>query len=192
MATQRERRDSTRSSILVAARTLFAKTGYSNTSIQDILDAADISRGALYHHFKTKEDIFAVVFLTTSADAVREAGNRIPAGSSPRASLIAGCVAWLDVVGEREFGQILLIDGPLALGWERARTLEETTSLGAMRAAVGRAVEDGEVEVGSVDLAARLINATLTEAALSIRSNHAPDRETTAALITAMIEGLVR
>jgi len=167
MATQGERRESTRSAILDSAQRLFEKGGYANTSIQDIIDGAGVSRGALYHHFKSKEAIFAAVFLATSADAIRQAGSRIPSGVGPRASLIAGCVAWLDVVSDEHIGQILLVDGPLALGWERARALEETTSLGSMRSAIQNAIDAGELQTTSADLFARLLSATLTEAALS-------------------------
>lgn len=190
MATQGERRESTRSAVLAAAQLLFAENGYAGTSIQDIIEAAGISRGALYHHFKSKEAIFAAVFLTTSADAVREAGSRIPSGVGPRDSLISGCVAWLDVVSDEPIGQILLVDGPLALGWERARALEERTSLGSMRSAIQRAIDAGELRTTSADLLARLLSATLTEAALSLRDGGSADLEAASLLITSMIEGL--
>ena len=190
MATQGERRKSTRSAILASAQLLFEKGGYANTSVQDIIDGADVSRGALYHHFESKEAIFAAVFLTTSADAVREAGSRIPPGIGSRASLIAGCVAWLEVVSDERIGQILLVDGPLALGWERARSLEETTSLRSMRSAIQRAIDAGDLETTSSDLFARLLSATLTEAALSLRDQDTSNLAAASQLVAAMIAGL--
>lgn len=190
MATQEERRTTTRKAILTAALELFATNGYDATSVGDILTAAGISRGAMYHHFASKEDVFAAVFMQTSADAIRRASTRIPANASTREALITGCLGWLDAVDDQRIRQILLVDGPVALGWERARVLEEATSLGVMRSAITRAVKAGELEVASVDLAARLINAVLAEAALSLGPRERAKRRHAGELITAMINGL--
>ena len=192
MATQEERRSATRSAILSAAKELFADRGYDATQVGDILDAAGISRGAMYHHFASKEDVFAAVFLQTSVDAIRKASSRIRLGTAPREALIAGCLGWLDAVDDPSIRQILLIDGPVALGWERARLLEEATSLGVVRSAIARAVEAGEMNVASVDLAARLINAMLTEAALNLVSGGRAERRRAGTMVTAMINGLER
>ncbi len=190
MATQEERRTATRGAILAAARGLFATNGYDATSVGDILLAAGVSRGAMYHHFPSKEDVFAAVFMQTSADAIRRAAARIPASASARDALLAGCLGWLDAVDDPSIRQILLVDGPVALGWERARVLEEATSLGVMRSAIARAVKAGELDVASVDLAARLINAVLTEAALNRGPRERTKRRHASELVTAMINGL--
>ena len=190
MATQAERRTATRLAILEAARSLFANQGYEATSVSDILDAAALSRGAMYHHFKSKEDVFAAVFVQTSSDAIRQAATRVSAALSPRASLVAGCLGWLDAVDDPKMRQILLVDGPVALGWERARLLEEATSLGVMRACIRRAVPAGRLDAASVDLAARFLSAALTEAALGLGRRDRAKRRRTGELLTAMINGL--
>lgn len=52
----------TRKRILDAAQRLFVEKGYDDTSIQDIIDAlGDLSKGAIYHHFKSKKAIFVAV-----------------------------------------------------------------------------------------------------------------------------------
>ena len=189
MATQADRRATTRGAIVEAARDLFAQNGYADTAITDILESAGVSRGALYHHFESKDDLFAVVFLATSSEAIRRAGTRITA-TSPLARLISGCLAWLDVATEPTIARVLLQDGPLALGWDRCRKLEEATSLGVMRRSIQAAVGSGEIEVGSIDVVARLINALLTEAALDlIRTNARGRKREIAAAITSMING---
>ncbi len=191
MATQQERRDNTRQRILAAAHRLFIERGYLHTSIGDIQAEATVSRGAIYHHFAAKEDIFAAVFIEVSADAVRRAITRIPLGLTPLDTLIAGCAWWLAAIDDPATRQILLIDGPAILGWERARSLEETTSLRATRTAVQRAVTAGELPIKSIELAAKLINATLSEAALSIQPGNRAARRRAQLLITAMIRGLM-
>lgn len=169
---------------------MFASRGYEATSVSDVLDAARVSRGALYHHFVSKEDVFAAVFVQTSADAIRRAGAKVRRDTSARQALIGGCLGWLDAVDDPLVRQILLVDAPVALGWERARLLEEATSLGAVRAAITRAVSAGELEVASIDLAARFINAMLTEAALSFGPRERAKRQRAGKLLAAMINGL--
>jgi AcrR family transcriptional regulator len=190
MPTQSERREATRGAIIDAARELFAARGFEQTSIADILELAGISRGALYHHFAAKEDVFAAVFVETSSASIRKAAARIPPDAAPLDALIAGCLGWLDAVKDPAIHRILFIDGPAALGWERARILEEATSLRLMRVGIVRAVEAQEIEVSSVDLAARLLNGLLAEAALMLQGTSASRRRDVRALVTAMVKGL--
>ncbi len=192
MATQKERRDTTRQQILTAAHALFVERGYVETSIAEVQAAAGISRGAVYHHFAAKEDLFAAVFIRTSSDAVRHAVAQIPPGSTAEDALIAGCLGWLSAVDDPGTRRILLVDGPVALGWERARSLEEATSFRSMRTAVQTAVGRRGMSVGSVDLAAKLINAALAEAALATEPGNRAASKRTEKLITAMIRGLIK
>lgn len=190
MPTQSERRESTRGAIIDAATQLFAERGFEQTSVADILELAGISRGALYHHFAAKEDVFAAVFVRTSSAAIRQAAARIRPDATPRDALIAGCLGWLDAVKDPAIHRILFVDGPAALGWERARELEEATSLRLMRASVKRAVDAKEIDVPSIDLSARLLNGLLAEAALTLQGASAARRRDVRALVTAMVNGL--
>jgi len=191
MATQAERRESTRGAIVDAAQRHFADRGYDETSVAEILESADVSRGAMYHHFAAKDDVFAAVFVRTSANAIRLAATDQRDEATALEVLTAACLRWLEVVTEPEFAQVLLVDGPAVLGWERCRVLEEATSLGVMRNAIAATVDAEEVEVPSIDVAARLINAVLAEAALGLVS--APSRANRSAVartVVAMIGGI--
>jgi AcrR family transcriptional regulator len=190
MPTQSERREATRGAIVDAARELFAVRGFEETSVADILELAGISRGALYHHFEAKADVFAAVFVKTSSTAIRNAAKRIPADAGPIEALLAGCLGWLDAVKDPAIHRILFVDGPNALGWERTRALEEATSLRVMRAALLRAVGAEEIQVSSVDLAARLLYGLLAEAALTLHNASPARRRDVRTLIVAMVKGL--
>lgn len=192
MATQEERRARTRTAIIEAATAHFVDVGYIATSITDILGRAAVSRGALYHHFTSKEDVFASVFIRTSNRAIRRAAERVRDDASAFDQLIEGCLAWLDVVSDPATSRILFTEGPVALGWERCRTLEEASSLGLMRSSLEAAVASGEIQVHSIDTTARLINAVLAEAALTLEARSSADRAATAKDITALIRGLGR
>ena len=191
MATQAERRSATRSAILRAATECFAARGYVETTVTEILEAAGVSRGAMYHHYKSKEDVLAAVFLKASSEAIQAAIASVPGNLSPKDALIAGVIAWLDEATTPAVAQILLVEGPAGLGWARSRTLEEQTSLGLMRASITAAVDSGELYVSSVDAAARLVNALAAEAAVSLHAEPSSEvREQMAHTITAMINGL--
>ena len=167
MATQAERRAATRGRLVTAARELFATDGYDATTTTDILTRAGVSRGAMYHHFETKADVFEAVFTEVSDEAITRATGAGPRNDSPLEELIVASLAWLRVVRAPDVATILLDQGPQVLGWERARDLEARTSLALMTSSLERAAAAGEIQVGSVDLTARLLNAVLAEAALA-------------------------
>lgn len=191
MATQAERRERTRAAILDAATDRFTEHGFVATSVADILAAAGVSRGALYHHFSSKEDVFAAVYQRVSADAIERAGRASRRADTRLDSLIAGCLAWIDITAEDRVATILLVEGPAALGSERCREIEEEASLGRVKAGLAAAARAGEIDAGDLEMTARVINAALAEAALSIQRNR-PQASRAGAhrTITALISGL--
>ncbi len=191
MATQAERRAATRARVLDAAEALFAAHGYEATSTDAILASCAISRGALYHHFPTKQAVFEAVFQRVSDAAIERAVRHAPPSPSPLETLVQVCLRWLKEVRKPAVAAIVVEQGPQVLGWKRARDLEARTSLGLMIRGIERALEAGEVEVESVELAARYLNAVLAEAALA--SVHRWPRVSNATIersIRQVIEGL--
>lgn len=190
MVRQADRRAATRARILESATALFAARGFDATSTEAILEAAGISRGALYHHFDTKQAIFEAVFRETSDQAIARAMRGAPTSPaktspsktshSPLEALVEVCLRWLREVRKPAVGALLLEQGPQVLGWKRARDLEAETSLGLMVRSLEQAQAAGELAVDSPELAARFLNAVLAEAALSAR--HRRPRLTNAAL----------
>ncbi len=166
MATQSERRSATRANLIEAAQNLFAKQGYEATSTDQILAGAGVSRGAMYYHFATKQDVFEAVFVATSDGAIHRSGRAAKVVTSPLESLTNACLAWLKEVRKPDVAAILIDQGPQVLGWKRARDLEAETSLGLMTKGLAAAAAAGEIEVPSIELAARFLNAALAEAAL--------------------------
>ncbi|MFF3247139.1 TetR/AcrR family transcriptional regulator [Streptomyces sp. NPDC002870] len=193
MATQEERRRVTRRRIVDAARDLFLRQGIEATSTEALLEAAGVSRGAMYHHFASRNDIVATVYEEEASAAIARAVDRMPEGASAPERLVTGCLAWLDEVSSPEVARLLIEDGPAALGWQRCRQIEERYSLGRVRAELETAVGTAETRVPSVRLAARLLNAALGEAALIMtgaadRAAVRSDIETT---LRALVSGLM-
>jgi AcrR family transcriptional regulator len=127
----------TRREIVEAARRLFAERGYADVSIEQVLAATGVSRGALYHHFRGKEALFEAVFEATEAEIAQLVLARSAAAAGPAAALAAGADAFLDLAREKAVRQIVLTDAPAALGWEKWRAIDAQHGFGRAEGGAG-------------------------------------------------------
>ena len=189
--TKSERSEATRLALLAAARELFTQRGYWATPTEEIVRRAGVTRGALYHHFVDKTDLFAAVF----RDLTREVANRARAAATsagPAGSwvhLIEGCRAFLDACLEPSVQRIVLLDAPSVLGWERWRELDAEHGFGLVRKALEVAMESGLLERQPVDPLAHMVLGALNEGALAMV--RAEDVRTARAEVGAAIERLL-
>src|SRR5690348_3426230 len=139
---RRERGAATRARLLAAARELFGAHGYDGTSIEAVLERSAVARGALYHHFASKAELFDAVaedvFIEIAArtDAAARGGPSGPVPPDPLVRLRAGSQAWLEMALDPAVQRIALLDPPAVLGWARWRALDEQYTLGALRVAL--------------------------------------------------------
>jgi AcrR family transcriptional regulator len=129
----RERTETTRQALLDAARGLFVQHGYADTATPQVCAAAGITRGALYHHFVDKRDLFRQLLLREAqavADAIAAA---TPAGLDARRALLAGGEAYLDAMRVPGRTRLLLVEGPAALGAAEMRALDEAHAAASLR-----------------------------------------------------------
>jgi AcrR family transcriptional regulator len=168
MPTQAERSEATRRALLAAARRLFAGGGYEATSIEDISRAAGVTRGALYHHFESKTDVFRSVFEEAQGWLAGRVAAAARAEPDAWSRLGAAIRAYLVEVSEPGLRRIVLVDGPLALGWAEWRRIDERHFLGGMRHNLSQAIAEGSIAPRPVEPLARLILGAATEAALSL------------------------
>lgn len=161
----------TRQSIVAAATRLFAQDGFDATSIDAVLAACGISKGALYHHFRNKEALFAAVLETVEVRIVEHADAASRDAATPADALRAGCEAWLAlVVADEAVRRIAVIDAPAVLGWHGWRAMEDRYALGLLKAALAAAGTDP----ARTDLYASMLLAVLNETAMLVA--RAPDR----------------
>lgn len=175
----RERTEGTRRTLLEAARALFVARGYADTSTPDVVAAAGLTRGALYHHFADKRELFRQV-LAAEAEAVREdilaaAGAGLPA----QAALIRGAEAYLDSMTAPGRTRLLLIDGPAVLGADQARAIDEANAGSTLHDGLAEALGATQVDVAAL---ARLLSACFDRAALEIDAG-ADARQTREAMV---------
>ena len=162
-----ERGQATRAHLVDVATRLFAAHGYDGTSIEAVLADSGVSRGSLYHHFRGKEALFWAVLEEVGARISGPVAEAMRDAPDPVAALRAGCLAWIRLAGDPVVQQIMLIDAPAVLGWQRWRELDEN-SLGEIRAAVTYAAEAGSIERRHVDTFAHILLAAANEVAMMI------------------------
>jgi AcrR family transcriptional regulator len=164
-----ERGAATRERLIRAARLLFGERGYDATSIQLVLSRAGVARGALYHHFDSKEALFDAVLEEIVAEVAEQAADAArAAGTDPVANLRAASNTWLEVALDTDIQRITLLDAPAVVGWKRWRELDEQHTLGGLKQTLQRIADDGRLPPESVDVLAHMILAAVAEAALLI------------------------
>ena len=141
-----ERGQATRAQLIDVATRLFAAHGYDGTSIEAVLADSGVSRGSLYHHFPGKEALFLAVMEEIGLRAAQPVLDAMNDALDPVAALRLGCLGWIRLAVDPVVQQIMLIDAPAVLGWERWRELDEQTTLGFIRAALAYAADTGRIE----------------------------------------------
>src|SRR6185312_14366001 len=163
-----ERGRATRAHVVEVATRLFAEHGYDGTSIETVQASAGVSRGSLYHHFPGKEALFWAVLEEVGARIAQQGEDIARDAPDPVAMLRAGALAWIRLAGDPVVRQIMLIDAPAVLGWQRWRELDEQGPLGAIRDALGYAAGTGRIEHPHVDTFAHIVLAAANEVAMMI------------------------
>lgn len=178
--TNRERTETTRLALLDAARALFVGKGYADTSTPEIAVAAGITRGALYHHFEDKRDLFRQVLQRESQAVAADIEAAAPEQLSPREALLEGSKAYLNAMTAPGRTRLLLIDGPAVLGMEEIMALDDTTSAASLRQGLERAGVGGDE--ASLDALTPLLSAAFDRAALAIDAGADAEETRTAML----------
>lgn len=189
--TQAERTQATREALIAAARELFTERGYEQVGTEEIVRAAGVTRGALYHQFGDKASLLEAVYERIEAESTERVA-RIVLGSelhSPMAAMRAGVEAFLDECAKPELRQIALHDAPAVLGWERWREIGAANGLGLIEASVSASIEAGEMRRLPVKPLAHLLLGALDEAAMLVARDERPEgRAEVTAVLVALLE----
>ncbi|HEY3095220.1 MAG TPA: TetR/AcrR family transcriptional regulator [Acidimicrobiia bacterium] len=163
-----EQSDATRSTLLSVARGLFTEHGYATTSTNEIADRAGVTRGALYHHFAAKDDLFRAVFEQLEAEIAGQVARAALAGSDPLEQLRLGCRAFLDACLDPAVQRIVLLEGPGVLGWDTWQEIEERYGYGLVATGVEAAITAGMFEQQPVEPLAHVLFGALAQAGLVV------------------------
>jgi AcrR family transcriptional regulator len=165
----KERSDFTRGVLISAGRRLFLERGYAETGTPDIVAAAGLTRGALYHHFEDKKALFHAV-VEAEARAVEQEIERAAPDDMPACqALVTGGEAYLEAMAAPGRTRLLLLDGPAVLGRAAMDEIDDRHATRSLRAGILFALRAGELPQGlPVDAATQLLAAAYDRAALSI------------------------
>jgi AcrR family transcriptional regulator len=168
MNVKAQQSEATRAELVAAARRLFAEHGYGGVGTEEIVRTAGVTRGALYHHFAGKKDLFRAVYEDIERELVEQIAAVAVSAGDPVAALRAGAQAWLDACEEPDVQQIALLDAPSVLGWEEWREIGMRYGFGLVEGTLQAAVDAGLLDKQPVKPLAHLIVGAIDEAALVV------------------------
>ena len=187
-----ERGDATRNALLRAGRELFAERGFAAVGTEEIVARAGVTRGALYHHFADKRDLFRTVHEELEQSLVAGIGARIGGIEDPWELMVAGVRAFLDACVDPAVMRIALLDAPAVLGWAEWREIDARYGLGLVSFALQDAMDRGVLESRPVRPLAHLLMGAMSEAAMLIANAEDPAaaRDEVEAPLIALVDGL--
>lgn len=173
---QQDRSQATKAELIRAGRELFASHGYANVSAEQIVAAAGLTRGALYHHFGDKRGLFVAVIEDVEQENTHEITEAIGAADDQWTSIVLGIGRFLDICQRPDVIQLAMIDAPAVLGWQGWRELEARHGLGMVTEALQGALDSGLLRPAPIPVLAKLVLSSITEAGMIIA--HAVDPTT--------------
>ncbi len=166
--------EASREALLAGARAAFARHGYANAPLEELVRAAGLTKGALYHHFGSKQGLFIAVVQAIDAEILAQVRAEVPERPATRAGFVHACRLYLEAMLEPGVRRILLIDCPAVLGYRAMRELEIESSIRPIAEMLDALVESGEVVALDTEATAHLINGALYDAALWIGDDPRP------------------
>jgi AcrR family transcriptional regulator len=192
--TQAERAAETREALIAAARPLFAAQGFADVALEAIVRAAGVTRGALYHHFADKTELFAAVFEQIEGDVAERMGEAIAASgeTDPIEVMRLGAGFWLDACSEPEVQRIVLVDAPAVLGWAQWTEIGNRYNVGLVRALLTNAVETGRIPPQPIEATVVTVLGAMREVTLYVAraEDHDQARREAGAVMDRLIRAL--
>ena len=190
--TREEEARATRERLVGTALELFSERGYAAVGTEEIVRRAELTRGALYHHFSDKRDLFRAAHERVEEELVGRIAASMEGVTDTWEVLVTGTRAFLDACEDPAVKRIALTDAPAVLGWAEWREIDERYGLGLMKAALGGAMEAGVLRRAPLEERSHLMLGALSEAAFVVANaddTAAARRETERALL-ALLEGM--
>jgi AcrR family transcriptional regulator len=181
----------TREALIAAARPLFAAHGFGSVGTETIVRAAGVTRGALYHQFADKTELFAAVFEVVEAEVTQHIGAAVSGAGAidPIELMKLGAATWLAACADPEVQRIVLVEAPAVLGWARWREVGLRYGLGMVQSLLAYGMEVGAVRPQPTEPLAHVLIGALDEAALYVAQ--ASDQHHALVEVTAVLDDLV-
>ncbi|MFE6864869.1 TetR/AcrR family transcriptional regulator [Nocardia sp. NPDC057668] len=168
-------REQTRRTLLDESRRLFAAKGYAAVGLSEITAAAGVTKGALYHNFASKTELFRAVLQEVQDEVGERVAAVADARTEPWDQLVAGCEAFLTTCTDPEIQRIMLIDGPAVLGWREWRAMDEGASARHLHEALSGLVAAGVIAPQPIPPLTHLLSGAMNEAAMWLADTTEPN-----------------
>ena len=165
---QPERSEATQRALVEAARDLFASEGYSATQLDDVVRAAGVTKGALYHHFEGKSDLFRAVFEHEQGRLAKVVSDAYRRQRDPWKGFLAGCRALLEAQLDPGVQRVTLLDAPSVLGWEQKREIESRYCLQLVKKGLQAAMAEGQIASRPIEPIAHLVVGAVCEGSMMV------------------------
>ncbi|HHI69570.1 MAG TPA: TetR/AcrR family transcriptional regulator [Rhodobacteraceae bacterium] len=179
------RSEEMRARLITVSRRLFAQKGFAETGTPEIVKAAQVTRGALYHHFTDKTDLFRSVVLAEAKDVENEISLFSANSSSATDALRVGAKSYFKSMKKPGRVRLLLLDGPAVLGQAEMASIDAITGGKALREGLSALLTDKSVPLAAL---AEIISAAFDRAALAIANG--ADETPYFDAISLVLEGL--
>ncbi len=191
-ASRRQFSETTRQTLVDEATALFADRGYAGTSLDEVVARADVTKGALYHHFSGKQDLFHAVLTRIEGRAVAEIQGRMAEEHDPWGRAQAGVRGFLAACQQPAYRRIVLQEGPVALGLDNWRASEQRTTLGVIRGVAEDLLSEHPVDDALLEAFAQVFFGALSAAgqAIAEADDAAATGEQIAVVLGALLAGL--
>ncbi|MDQ1439488.1 MAG: hypothetical protein QOK43_3117 [Acidimicrobiaceae bacterium] len=166
MTTKAEQSDATRKALVAAARDLFAANGFAETPTEAVVQAAGVTRGALYHHFKDKTALFQAVYEDLEQELVGRVAAEVEGLTDPLRILRRGSEAFLDACLDPAVIRVVLLEGPSVLGWKCWREIDQAYGLGMVRATLDLAMSAGVIRKAPLEALSHVLLGGLVEGSM--------------------------
>jgi AcrR family transcriptional regulator len=193
--TQAERSAATQQALVEAARRLWGERGYAEVSTPEIAAAAGVTRGALYHQYADKAALFRAVVEAMDQEITERLQVSVAAArpETPADTMHAMADAWLDIAGEPEVQQLMLLDAPSVIGWREYRELSQNNSIESAEELLKAAIAAGQLRPQPLRPLALVLLGALEEAAMYLAGAEDPAqaREEVRAVVRDLIDGIL-
>lgn len=187
-----QRSEATRAALIAAGRKLFAKHGYAAISTEQIVKTAKITRGALYHHFEDKQDLFRAIYEDVERDTVAQVAKQLEGETDIWAFAIDGSKAFLDICLDPAFQRIVIVDAPAVLGTVEYREIADKYGGAMIEAILSELIAQKQIAKQPVKPLARMLIGALIEGGvlLSNSDNQKRTRKEVGNVVEQLIRGL--
>ena len=173
------------------ARDLFAERGFAAVSAEELVERADVTRGALYHHYDGKEGLFEAVVEAAMKEVHAKLAAEAKGAADPLEALRRGAHAFMKICAAPAMQRLLLIDAPAVMGWQRWRRMDAKYGFGLLRQAIAAGIGAGLIRDQDPDVLAHILLGAMVEAAMVVArsANPARDRRAAECAIASVVNG---